>query len=50
MGNLFATLHFVIEKGFTSQSEMKRKALLTESRVRVFDYAEIRVVSMFVVH
>jgi hypothetical protein len=46
----YATLHFVLEKGFTSQSEMKRKALLTDSRVRVFDYAEIRVMSMFVVH
>ena len=50
MQNSFATLHFVIEKGFTSQSEMKRKALLTDSRVWVFDYAEIRVMSMFVVH
>ena len=50
MQNSFATLHLRLEKGFTSQNEMKRKDLLTDSGVQVFDYAEIRVVSMFVVH
>ena len=50
MQNSFTTLHFVLEKGLTSQSEMKRKALSTDSRVRVFDFAKLRMVSMFLVH
>ena len=48
--NYLATLPSVLQKGFTSQCEMKRKALLTDPRVRVFDYAKVGVMSMFVVH